>query len=121
MSQLKPGTLCVIVGGCPENIGLIVEVICHLGRVPPRDDAYKIKTVSDRRFAQLWGADGKLVDGYSNVAITDRHKLRPLPDICDETDLIAEVSRERALDACHGRGVDVLQEATSLRVKQYDC
>lgn len=31
MSHLKPGTLCVIVGGCPENLGLIVEVVCHLG------------------------------------------------------------------------------------------
>ena len=26
MSDLKPGALCVIVAGCPENIGMIVEV-----------------------------------------------------------------------------------------------
>jgi hypothetical protein len=31
MSLLKPGTLCVIIAGCPENIGLVVEVVEHLG------------------------------------------------------------------------------------------
>ena len=46
MPHLKPGTLCVIVGGCPENLGLIVEVICHLGRHGGREDAYEIKTVT---------------------------------------------------------------------------
>ena len=77
MSNLKPGTLCVIVGGCPENIGMIVEVVCHLGRHEGREDAYEIKTVTGRKFNQMWRR-GKLVKGFSTEAITDRHKLRPL-------------------------------------------
>ena len=48
MSSLKPGTLCVIIGGCPENIGLIVEVLEHIGPYPPRSDAYSIRTVTGR-------------------------------------------------------------------------
>lgn len=88
MSVLKPGTLCVIVGGCPENLGMIVEVIVHLGRVPPRADAYQIKTVTDRFFPQLRNDfTGELRAGYTKYAITDRHKLRPLPDVKDETDV----------------------------------
>ena len=31
MSYLKPGTLCVIVAGCPANIGIVVEVLAYLG------------------------------------------------------------------------------------------
>ena len=34
MATLKPGTLCVIIAGCPENIGVIVEVIRRYGRMP---------------------------------------------------------------------------------------
>jgi len=83
MSNLKPGTLCVIVGGCPENIGLIVEVICHLGRYQSRDDAYEIKTVTCRKFNQMWRGN-KLVKGYATEAITDRYKLRPLVNLGDE-------------------------------------
>jgi len=86
MSVLKKGTLCVIVGGCPENIGLIVEVVCHLGRYCGREDAYEIKTVTSRKFNQLWKGD-QLVKGYSTVAITDRHKLRPLVNLGDEPPL----------------------------------
>jgi hypothetical protein len=83
MSNLKPGTLCVIVGGCPENIGLIVEVIRHLGRYQGREDAYEIRTVTSRKFNQMWQGS-KLVKGYSTEAITDRHKLRPLINLGDE-------------------------------------
>lgn len=83
MSNLKPGTLCVIVGGCPENIGLIVEVICHLGRCDGREDAYEIKTVTSRKFNQLW-CGNELVRGTSTIAVTDRHKLRPLVDLGHE-------------------------------------
>lgn len=79
MELLKPGTLCVIVGGCPENIGLVVEVLEHIGRCPPRADAYRIRTASGRKFPQLkMGANERLARGNSNEAITDRHKLRPL-------------------------------------------
>lgn len=83
MTYLKPGTLCVIVGGCPENIGLIVEVVCHLGRCDGREDAYEIKTVTKRKFNQLWSGN-QLVKGSSDTAITDRHKLRPLIGLDDE-------------------------------------
>jgi len=86
MSNLKPGTLCVIVGGCPENLGLIVEVVCHLGRHDGREDAYEIKTVTSRKFNQLWHGE-KLLKGYSTEAITDRHKLRPLVNPGDEPSL----------------------------------
>ena len=79
MSSLKPGTLCVIIGGCPENIGLIVEVLEHIGPYPPRSDAYSIRTVTGRNFPQLRiGEDERLESGSFTEAITDRHKLRPL-------------------------------------------
>ncbi|MBN8474518.1 hypothetical protein [Sulfuritalea sp.] len=91
MEILKPGTLCVIVGGCPENIGLVVEVIEHIGVEPPRTDAYLIRTTSGRNFPQLKFGRGekRLAPGTSNEAITDRHKLRPLVDADDESELQA--------------------------------
>ena len=79
MSLLKNGTRCVIIAGCRENIGLVVEVIEHLGAIESRGDAYSIKTVSGRPFHQLWDG-GDLLRNLSNEAITDRHKLRPLVD-----------------------------------------
>lgn len=79
MAILKKGTLCIIVGGCPENIGMLVEVISHLGKYDGRADAYEIKTVTGRNFHQLWHGDS-LIKGHSKLAITDRHKLRPLDD-----------------------------------------
>lgn len=95
MSVLKPGTLCVIVGGCPENLGMIVEVIAHLGHVPPRADAYRIVTVTGRFFPQLRNdVSGELVRGYTKYAITDRHKLRPLLDVNDGVEE-AEGAQER--------------------------
>jgi hypothetical protein len=83
MSALKPGTLCVIVGGCPENIGMIVEVVSYLGVYPPYDNAYRIKTVTSRNFPQLWTHTFLLVRGYQNTCVTDRSKLRPLPEVKD--------------------------------------
>jgi len=69
----------VIVAGCPENIGLIVVTVDHLGAHGGREDAYRIVTLSGRPFAQL--KHGKrLLKGDSNEAITDRYKLRPLVD-----------------------------------------
>lgn len=85
MSALKPGTLCVIIAGCPENIGLVVEVIQHLGRHEDREDAYFIRTVTGRPFHQMWSGND-LLRGYSSECITDRHKLRPLVDSKDDTD-----------------------------------
>lgn len=79
MEVLKPGTLCVIVGGCHENIGLVVEVLEHLGPYESRANAYRIRTASGRVFPQFrLEEDGGLIPGYSSEAITDRHKLRPL-------------------------------------------
>jgi hypothetical protein len=83
MSILARGQKCVIVGGCPQNIGLIVEVICRIGSHQGREDAYWIKTVSGRPFHQLW-IDKELQRGSSSEAITDRHKLRPLVDPKDD-------------------------------------
>ena len=83
MSDLKKGQLCVIVAGCPENIGLVVEVIQHIGRHLERENAYLIKTVTGRNFNQLWHKK-HLLSGYSTEAITDRHKLRPLVDATDD-------------------------------------
>ena len=77
MSILARGQKCVIVGGCPENIGLVVEVICRIGPLSGREDAYWIRTVSGRPFHQFW-IDKELQRGSSSEAITDRHKLRPL-------------------------------------------
>ena len=79
MSILARGQKCVIIGGCPENIGLVVEVICRIGPHSAREDAYWIRTVSGRPFHQLW-IDKELQRGSSSEAITDRHKLRPLVD-----------------------------------------
>jgi hypothetical protein len=85
MSLLKNGTRCVIIAGCRENIGLVVEVVEHLGAIESRGDAYRIKTVSGRPFHQLWDG-GDLLRDLSNEAITDRHKLRPLVDPKVEAD-----------------------------------
>lgn len=100
MSALKPGTLCIIVAGCPENIGLVVEVVQHLGPYPPREDAYQIRTVTGRRFPQFRAhASDQLIPGYSTLAITDRHKLRPLVDPKDEASH-SEGSEEVATESC---------------------
>jgi hypothetical protein len=91
-SILKNGTRCVIIAGCPENIGLLVVTTEHLGAHDGREDAYRITTLSGRPFAQL--THGKRVlRGYSNVAITDRYKLRPLvdPKIEEDTRVLEEV------------------------------
>ena len=82
MSTLKPGTLCVIIAGCPENIGVIVEVIRRIGRTPGYTDCYHIRTASGRPFKQLW-ADARRRDAFTDgpnpvECFTDRHKLRPL-------------------------------------------
>jgi len=86
MSLLKNGTRCVIIAGCRENIGLVVEVIEHLGAYEGRADAYFIRTVSGRPFQQLKHG-GDLLRNMSNEAITDRHKLRPLVDPKVEADV----------------------------------
>lgn len=83
MSDLKPGTLCVIIAGCPENIGLVAEVIRHLGRYQDRADAYFVRTTTGRPFHQLWSGN-ELLRGSVDECITDRHKLRPLVGVDDD-------------------------------------
>jgi hypothetical protein len=88
MSFLKPGTLCIIVSGHPENIGLIVEIIAHLGQRPSYIDAYRMRTVSGRFIPKLrMKLDGPYVCGNSNEATIDRHRLRPLVDLKDEPEV----------------------------------
>ena len=77
MPALKPGTLCVIIAGCPENIGMVVEVIQHIGAYQNYQDAYWIGTTTGRPFHQLWHGK-ELMRGSIDECITDRHKLRPL-------------------------------------------
>ena len=77
MADLKPGTLCVIVAGCPKNIGMVIEVVTHLGNCYGREDAYEIKTLTGRNFRQMW-VGNHLKPGESAHAITDGFKLRPL-------------------------------------------
>jgi hypothetical protein len=84
MSVLKPGVLCIIIAGCPKNIGMIVEVIERLGAVDGYTDCFHIKTASGRPFAQLW-TDARRADTYRkgpnpSHCYTERHKLRPLVD-----------------------------------------
>lgn len=85
MSVLKNGTRCVIIAGCKENIGVVVETIEHLGAYEGRADAYCIRTVSGRPFQQLRHG-GDLLRNLSNERVTDRHKLRPLVDPKVETE-----------------------------------
>lgn len=90
MSALKLGTRCVIIAGCPENIGMIVEVVEHSGPYDGRNDAYCVRTVSGRNFHQLWNGND-LMRGSSDECITDRWKLCPL---VDEGDLDAVEEHE---------------------------
>jgi hypothetical protein len=43
-----------MVAGCKENIGLLVQVIQRLGAYERRSDAYYLRTISGRKFHQLW-------------------------------------------------------------------
>jgi hypothetical protein len=79
-SILKPGTRCIIVAGCPKNIGLVVQVVQRHGSWRQYKDAYEIQTISGRQFPQLWSA-GSLLVGWAKTAITERYKLRPLVDV----------------------------------------
>jgi hypothetical protein len=75
MSILMRGTLCVIVAGCPANIGVVVEVLARLGREGERSDAYQVRTLSGRPVAQLWanGPSGRYLrnEGNPDECITD--------------------------------------------------
>ena len=84
----------MIIAGCPENIGMVVEVIQHLGAYEGKEDGYFIRTTTGRPFHQL--LHGKeLMRGSIDECVTDRHKLRPLVggegdarDNCAERELV---------------------------------
>ncbi len=78
-SVLRIGTRCVIVAGCPQNIGLVVRIIRRIGATRGYLDGYEIQTVSGRKFHQLWFGS-RLGTGNSDFAFTERAKLRPLVD-----------------------------------------
>lgn len=83
MSVLSTGQRCIVVEGCPKNIGLLVEVVQHLGQYKGYVDCYKIVTTSGRPFPQLWADDeqARTVSGISRYALTERRKIRPLLDL----------------------------------------
>lgn len=102
MSALKNGTRCMIVAGCPENIGLIVEVVSHIGAAQGYKDGYFVATVSGRSFHQIWGddKDENPIKTKLNVVSTERHKLRPLLDLGPK-DFVLVNSSELALISSH--------------------
>ena len=83
MPIVKPGTRCVIVAGCKENIRLLVQVIQRLGPYEGRSDAYYVRTISGRKFHQLWMGN-ELQRGSLDECVADRHKLRPIIELIDQ-------------------------------------
>jgi hypothetical protein len=98
MSILKPGTLCVIIAGCPENIGLIVEVVSRIGNADGYDDGYYIATSSGRSFHQVWTGikDENPAKTSLKIVSTERRKLRPLTPICEEENYVTSFSKPLA-------------------------
>jgi hypothetical protein len=88
MSVLSRGQRCIVVEGCPKNIGLLVEVVEHLGQYKEYLDCYEIVTISGRPFPQLWADDEhtRTVSGFSRYALTERYKIKPLQDLPECTD-----------------------------------
>lgn len=95
MSVLNRGQRCIVVEGCPKNIGLLVEVVAHLGEIDDYQDCYKIVTVSRRCIPELWAdaAHSRTVPGKSPYAYTERYKIRPLVDLPLEE--AAEAKRQK--------------------------
>ena len=83
MPIMKPGTRCVIVAGCKENIRLLVQVIQRLGAYERRSDGYYLRTISGRKFHQLWMGN-ELQPGSLDECVADRHKLRPIIELIDQ-------------------------------------
>lgn len=67
----------MIVEGCPQNIGQIVEVVTHIGPFRVFNDVYVVKTASGSPFKQV--VSGWLTEpGKSAVQYAQRHQLKPL-------------------------------------------
>lgn len=98
MSILKPGTLCVIIAGCPENIGLIVEAVSRIGNADGYDDGYYIATSSGRSFHQVWTGikDENPAKTSLKIVSTERRKLRPLIQIDEEENYVTRFSKALA-------------------------
>lgn len=86
MSFLKPGTLCITVGGSGENAGRIVRVIRYTG--PHKFDSrvvegYLVETVSGRLFTSVKEYEPEEIVSRLkyNTCTADRKNLRPLVDI----------------------------------------
>lgn len=97
MSVLNKGQRCIVVEGCPKNIGLLVEVVEHLGQYEEYADCYEIVTISGRPFPQLWAnaSHTRTVPGVSPCALTERYKIKPLLDFPEGAD---EVRTECSLE-----------------------
>ncbi len=106
MSHLKPGTLCITIGGSGENAGRIVQVIRYVGPHPHDrriTRGYRIRTVSGRPFAsirQYVSPTGYYTARNQSAECTaDRTNLRPLVDPKVEAEVRdRELPAPRALD-----------------------
>ena len=93
MSVLNRGQRCIVIAGCPKNIGILVEVLDHLGEVDNYQDCYEIVTISGRFFPELWADETRTrtVPGVSSIALTERYKIRPLIDLPSTADANQEL------------------------------
>ncbi len=83
---LRPGTLCMTVGGTGVNAGRIVVVIRYTGRHPQDGtvtEGYLVRTASGRPFAAIkhWSPGTySIVRNVFSETIADRRNLRPLAE-----------------------------------------
>ena len=47
MSVLNKGQRCIVIAGCPKNIGILVEVLDHLGGVGDYQDCSSCANFGD--------------------------------------------------------------------------
>ncbi len=92
MSYLKPGTLCMTVGGTGENAGRIVRVIRYTGKhhfSPRVVHGYIVRTVSGRPFASTrkYFPEERVLHFEDNECVADRSNLRPLVDTSIEAEM----------------------------------
>lgn len=95
-SVLKPGTVCVAVDGCAQNVGLLVKVVEHIGQFRIFPDVYLVKTLSGRVFNQVV-QDWKPVKSSATVQYAQRHQLAPIVDgyeLDDEVEEVAPAERD---------------------------
>jgi len=86
MSYLKPGTICIAIGGSGVNAGRIVRVIEFTGEheFDPRvTEGYLIEALNSRPFTtRVYRSPGDWALIHTDTrAIADRRRLRPLVDV----------------------------------------